>query len=823
MKEEKLIRKRRNPKGSVLFTVVAVMMVMIVFVMATLTIAGAANKRAYSSYSKNQTTYTARSAVDSVYSVLVSSDPSTATADEKAFAKAINAINTLNEKKEISVTLPSNIGKIGYYNDAGVFQEGKLLVECVDDKYSQPNLDATTNKINDDKRQLLRITATSILGDEESTVSMYLVKNPIINPPSSSGMGAGLITTGGASTGSSSIAVGGGTAINLGESKWHNNNKYNGPTWIGNNNTDFLGMFTAIGSVTVGSNTEYHATQLGDGFSVFGNLNMQKDGLTFNSNVPVDDSTDYNKIPYVYVEGRFDYDVNGGTNLGSSSNPINVYVGGSMKAEAGNFYSDIYIYNHDFSKDANEDNMTASEYANNSFTDAFLKVNDHGSWFDWHWQDPHNHVTYLYANANGSKIIDWITETLTNQDIRQAGGNIYTKGCMQIGGNGTAYVEGDVYVEKDLYIQNTVINGSLTCNGTLVIGNNVTVKGGIYMADSNKLYGYNVKDKDGNQYDFDTSKTKETWLNEFNARTNNLGATTFPANKDLPEILGYGSDANQIVSTQEDLNQSYDPSQYPTTMDSVPTVTYDLSDSATLNALKTTVGDLKNSITNPNADTFLQNVLNDSDTIYYINSSCNLKGSVSNNTIIYIDPATDLWINLDNLYLDNQSAIVVNTMASGTVKFYVDDNKQFDLNNSYLMTSYYYDILKNNKQLDMKKAPDINTDEKYMIPNAYIYSNTGATGARPKINYTNNCCISAYIYAPNLNMNVAIPKSFNSPTYDGVSVYPSVAVIGGAFVHEMNANNKTGSYYIGDGGGASTPSPTPIPDLTVLKAYYQNS
>ena len=171
MKEEKQIRTRKKSfKGSVLFTVVAVMMVLIVFVMATLTIAGAANKRAYASYSKNQTTYTARSAIESVYTAM--SDTS-----NTALSDAVKGLAN-GSSMEISVTLPDA--------SMGTIKDNKITVQClpVADRYSQVTIDSATNSLKSVDRDVVKITATAVLGTEESTVSAYYLKDPSSPPPS---------------------------------------------------------------------------------------------------------------------------------------------------------------------------------------------------------------------------------------------------------------------------------------------------------------------------------------------------------------------------------------------------------------------------------------------------------------------------------------------------------------------------------------------------------------------------------------------------------------------------------------------------------------
>ena len=57
MKNVKVPRRNNKVKGTVLYTVVSVLMIMIILIMAALTISASASKRAYNSYSKAQTQY----------------------------------------------------------------------------------------------------------------------------------------------------------------------------------------------------------------------------------------------------------------------------------------------------------------------------------------------------------------------------------------------------------------------------------------------------------------------------------------------------------------------------------------------------------------------------------------------------------------------------------------------------------------------------------------------------------------------------------------------------------------------------------------------
>ena len=60
----------RKVKGTVLFTVVVVMMVLVVFLMGALALAATANQRAANTYSTAQTQATARAGVDAIISAM---------------------------------------------------------------------------------------------------------------------------------------------------------------------------------------------------------------------------------------------------------------------------------------------------------------------------------------------------------------------------------------------------------------------------------------------------------------------------------------------------------------------------------------------------------------------------------------------------------------------------------------------------------------------------------------------------------------------------------------------------------------------------------
>ena len=62
--------KNSKVKGSVLYTVISVMMIVIVLIFAALALASSSGKRAVNTYADKQTQFTARSVVESIYKSL---------------------------------------------------------------------------------------------------------------------------------------------------------------------------------------------------------------------------------------------------------------------------------------------------------------------------------------------------------------------------------------------------------------------------------------------------------------------------------------------------------------------------------------------------------------------------------------------------------------------------------------------------------------------------------------------------------------------------------------------------------------------------------
>ncbi|MGN1085830.1 MAG: hypothetical protein ACI4Q5_02245, partial [Porcipelethomonas sp.] len=157
-----MIKKYRKNKlkGSVLYTVVAVMMIMTVFVFAALTLASAANRRAFNSYANNQTQYTARSVVDSMMKIL-----------EENGASAVGPVdcNVLN------ASIDSSMGKV---TSAKIESIG--TIKELEAKNYNFGLNLTEEQKNN---YVYKLTATVKMLGQENTVSLYCYNGKEINPP----------------------------------------------------------------------------------------------------------------------------------------------------------------------------------------------------------------------------------------------------------------------------------------------------------------------------------------------------------------------------------------------------------------------------------------------------------------------------------------------------------------------------------------------------------------------------------------------------------------------------------------------------------------
>ncbi len=758
MKEEKLIRKRRNLKGSVLFTVVAVMMVMIVFVMATLTIAGAANKRAYSSYSKSQTTYTAQAALDATVEAMVN-DASIATTVNSLASTSIVGNSTILTVESPDTSMGSTVVTATNYSTV-------------------KQLDATTGQ--DVQKSVIQLSATTTLGDESSTVSVYYIVDPVqeITTPNTNNNNASSngITIMGTLNNEFQFNTYGGASMGVGldSSRWTSVDLNGIPTGdyisntFANDHGQTVSGFTSNGSMKFTTAGNY-VLNSGEGIRIFGDFRIDNPTNFITTN----DVTDYNSLPYIFAEGDITFGSQVHIGNGDVNHPFVVYCGGSLTATNTSFdiVGDVYIYDHDFS-------VEKEDYS------------------DYNEANVLNATSYWGTSANSS-LISW-AETLLYGGDHNIGGNLYTKGNLVLQ---QTTIGNDCYVKGDLTVNGltTTINGNLCVDGNINCGDNsLVVKGTVYCGGT--ITG-TIKDADGNEITDTTTESNKFDFPDDRETLDSIVKFTTEDNIGVNIIDTQPVEASYYTETKEDGTVDYVyateiPSNY---IDAVNGTIYtnDGQSNTTYTESYHYLGNRLSYESDHNSlvkhyywngaeykecywhssdeimDFFERVVTSDTTVLSEalpspITSSCTISGYISKD--IYVEPgANDIWIKLDNVSLSGN--IIVNNTGSNTgkVNFYVPENGYFGLSNpqnSNIYTTSARDGCYSGTALKSKYRSD-DTDAQNMIPNIYFYSGKNATLQLG--NQNGGGIVTAYVYAP--YASVTISSARNNSGYYRPSTY----------------------------------------------------
>lgn len=307
-----MIKKYRKNKlkGSVLYTVVAVMMIMTVFVFAALTLASAANRRAFNSYANNQTQYTARSVVETVW-------------------EQIESIPEIGKK--IDVLSKSGVGSELKFE---VELPDKSMGEVVnDDEDKKPTVTYLGKGIDygydiDDNFYKLSVTVR-MLG-QENTLAGYFLPERIENPS----FEYALVSLDSGSL--DNAAIYGGASYGVGD--YGNNGT--------NNNTVLRSPIQMNGDLNI-DQCRYNYIEQKSGMFVNGDLSFGNSG---NVNSVISGTLlKYRELPYLYVDKSIHYS-NTSVTIGSDNSPV-IIMADSIQGQnisASNDYSiygDVYLYN----------------------------------------------------------------------------------------------------------------------------------------------------------------------------------------------------------------------------------------------------------------------------------------------------------------------------------------------------------------------------------------------------------------------------------------------------------------------------------------------
>lgn len=455
--------KKGKVGGSVLFTVIVVMMVLVVFLMGTLGLASAANKRAQNSYTSSQAQYTARMAVESVLAAMQND----ADVAERVYRLRANTPINVDISTDRLATAGTTGDAYGRIQSCTIENIGKDYY-YVDDKW--------------DGRDIIKITATVQLGTQDSTVSAYILKKEdpgkgLITP---SGGGGGLVTAGDASFGTK-VSVFGGAGINLGN-RWrnldpadaHRGYSFDGSANFSSQDTTSLqweAPYVVNGSFTAdGSGAALVFPKLGSGFTFWGNFNFNNQIAITSGNPAVlnagsSAALNYTDIPYIYVEKTLSI-TNGakGVNVNHQI-PLNILCGNTCIITTDPIYANLYMMN---------DNTPDSE-----------KVEKQVYWPEFKIEKYANYINF----NQGSLLSNWTYQLINGVDnpTEHVGGSIYAQDELCIDAdNPKGVVEGNLVVDDDLLIstQEFVVEGDLVVKGKLKITNGRVKVGGKFYHDN---------------------------------------------------------------------------------------------------------------------------------------------------------------------------------------------------------------------------------------------------------------------------------------------------------------------------------------------------
>ena len=456
--------KKGKVGGSVLFTVIVVMMVLVVFLMGTLGLASAANKRAQNSYTSSQAQYTARMAVESVLAAMQND----ADVAERVYKLRANTPINVDISTDRLATAGTTGDAYGRIQSCTIENIGKDYY-YVDDKW--------------DGRDIIKITATVQLGTQDSTVSAYILKkekDSVVNNTPSGG-GGGLVTAGDATI-DTKVSVFGGAGINLGN-RWRNLDPADAlrgysydehASYISTDSTggtDWEAPFVVNGSYSSpGSGATLIFPKLGSGFTFWGNYTFNNELKITSGNPAVlnagsSAALNYTDIPYIYVEKTLTITAGANGINGNHQIPLNILCGNTCIITTGSIYANLYMMN---------DNTPDSE-----------KVEKQVYWPKFKIE---KYVNYINFNQ-GSLLSNWTYQLINGVDnpTEHVGGSIYAQDELCIDAdNQKGVVEGNLVVDDDLLIstQEFVVEGDLVVKGKLKITNGRVKVGGNFYHDN---------------------------------------------------------------------------------------------------------------------------------------------------------------------------------------------------------------------------------------------------------------------------------------------------------------------------------------------------
>lgn len=802
------MKNRQKLKGSVLFTVVAVMMVVLVFVMSALTIAGATNRRAYSDYAKAQTEYSARSALEATLKYLRTP------VDSKNNQLAQQIVNMSPATAPISLDVKFDGG-----TEASMGKDGtaKVTIKCLDDQYEY---------LDGEKHAIVAITASVTLAGETSEETMIVLKDP----PSSSGKGGSNAVTSLAGFNSGTTPrILGGSSTNLLED--NNNTQI---TWQ-NSNGIMSGNMVINSSLHIENKIRPELNK-NEGIAVYGDVTTGNDFIV-SSLLDKSKISNYKDIPYFFVDGTLNLTANQ-IEVGEEDKGLNfycrqLYYGVQNNA---NMYADVYIFGTDtsYSADKNQTDENINNYYNN------YELENYGNKMK---SPGHEYLSVIGHGSNSStKLLSWANDIINNTTGKTYGGNIFSNGSICF--KDTFKFEKDVTIRQGAYFGFSNNNDQATIEGKLSVGGLLIINKGSVSCSELCLSSLDniIIRKEGNliingtKYDGADTKghvyVNGKEYNSFSEAYNSVkdgsvttGEVKYPNEMTRDELVGIVKDDksndanndgvgdNKVVDLPvESYGKFLDKSEDGSTIYYEPDYfkTWEDTKDKNGNIIEGMWHKFYDAATDGNPivpEYKIDDVKKDE---IKIDKSCILSGGSSNSIkkdiIFDVPKGTEIWVYLKDGFVSASESGNVIVKSGGTVNFYTD--KEIEMNGqSCIATEYYY-----NKKGDSNITLNQNPTDKSEIPNIYIYcdyKNNDSTTNHIKLQ--NDNFITGYIFAPTYTVNSGaggISKDITYNINDSSIVHNGgrLAVIGSIFAGNFENGNMEVFVYVSDAGMGSNSS-----------------
>lgn len=779
-------------KGTVLYTVVSVLMVLIVFLMGTLALAATASNRAHKNYQKEQTEYIARAVLDSVVAAMETDDAA------DGVKARIAAIPNPGDSTEINVFRSDSSATDA---DGNPVPDVVTVTKLEPQHFYNTEINPETNKPRGWEQYFMYELSTTITKTMAETTYSVIVSDASIKTIVPGG-GSGAFVSMGTAIVPDQGVITGGTSVGLNTDGTHTFNIQNDPFTIesnvymkGNLTLQNKGTFRFLGKDT-------HIAITGD--LGYGN-NIE---WVFADTVAWDNHTEtpYQDIPCVYVGGKFydmqsvDLNVNNQRSPDTTKQPINLYCG-YMEVDGNGFRmsGDIYAFDEDKTSIIGSAAGTTALY------------------------------TWVNKNIKGSKYTN-------NYQF----GNFYSKGNVVINVSNSVpeiqnnlFVRGDLDIQKDLNVTNTItcgkkmtVTGTVTCksvvadvlevNGTLtcdnIEANQIIGTGTINRASirSKDLYQNPHPGPGGPGGPGAPGYVAPPFTMADGARFHHVNTTRITEDF-KKEIYPEEFEKDRILDDIIDESSSYSPDQYQ----NYPQTLEDFMNKYGMTGSEAhyTIG---------------------SDTIPdVITNSCYLTGTAqaSDDPNLYIKPeGKDIAVVIEGNFLLNGNNSIIVDESGGNVYFFIDTNATMEigssgsfitvdhLENIYNKTFTEQELLETQFTQCFKDIPVGFQVKKYttpadpMYPNVYVFSGEGA-----KLTFPNASAVTANIRAPMLNFVYRSSGQELGHTVEyrdetGVRDFAQgeyVALIGQLIAGEIEVANQWGLLYVttgslgGDGGGGA--------------------